>query len=105
MVPLNFAMYHEIKLPSTAKDAALVGALMVSSFYGQMLITRALQVEEAGIVSIIRICGETFFAFVFDMAVFGKMPDTYTISGAVLVLFALGVLSFGKYITSLDEDE
>jgi len=37
--------------------------LAVFSFYGQMLLTKALQAEEAGLVSVTRASSEVFYDF------------------------------------------
>ena len=44
-------------------------ALGILSFYGQMLLTRALQAEEAALVSVTRSASEVFFAFLFQVSI------------------------------------
>ena len=48
-------------------------ALGILSFYGQMLLTRALQTEEAALVSVTRSASEVFFAFLFQVGTDGAL--------------------------------
>lgn len=97
-------VFYDFKLPTTGYSAYLVSILAILSFYGQMLLTKAIQIEEAGVVSVVRVSGEAFFAFVFQIIIFKEMPDWYSIVGAVLVLSSVFLLSFRKYVLSLPDD-
>lgn len=103
MTIVNWTFY-DFKLPTTGYSAYLITILAVLSFYGQLLLTKAIQLEEAGVVSVVRVSGEAFFAFVFQVIIFGEMPDIYTIIGAILVLSSVFLLSFRKYVISLPDE-
>lgn len=90
-------------LPRCGWDRFLVLALAVFSFGGQMLLTVALQVEQAGPVSIAR-CSDIVFAFIWQMIFFHEVPTIYSIIGAVLVVSAVLLSGLRKYLIALPED-
>lgn len=51
-------IFYDFRLPTTGTSAYLVSILAILSFYGQMLLTKAIQIEEAGVVSVVRVSGE-----------------------------------------------
>ena len=57
MLIINY-IFYDFHLPTTGYSAYLITVLAVFSFYGQMLLTKAIQVEEAGVVSVVRVSGE-----------------------------------------------
>lgn len=58
-----------------------------------MLLTRALQAEEAALVSVTRSACEVFFAFLFQIIIFQEMPTVSSIIGAALVTSAVMLTS------------
>ncbi|XP_074597855.1 serine/threonine-protein kinase polo [Brevipalpus obovatus] len=92
------------ELPECGIAPWLLMILAVLSFYAQMCLTRALQVEEAGIVSVTRSSGELFLAFIFQIFIFQKIPDLCTVLGAILITTAVLLTSLRKYIVTLPGD-
>ncbi|KAH9395246.1 hypothetical protein TYRP_021005 [Tyrophagus putrescentiae] len=80
-------------LPIGDHTPYLLFALAVLSFYGQVLMTKAIQLEEAGVVAVVRGSSEAVFSFVLEVTVFGVQPDMYSILGALLVLFSVVLLT------------
>ncbi|XP_054925870.2 solute carrier family 35 member G1-like [Dermacentor andersoni] len=91
-------------LPRTAFDGCLLVALGAFSFGGQLLLTRALQLEQAGPVSMVRSAADIIFVFAWQVAFFGEVPDHYTVSGAVLVSTCLVFTGLRKWILGLPEN-
>lgn len=82
----------------------LLVVLGILSFYAQLMLTKALKVEEAGIVSVTRSSGELILAFFFQILIFNNMPDLNTVIGAILVSSAVILTSIRKYIVTLPGD-
>ncbi|KAI1285031.1 Solute carrier family 35 member G1 [Halotydeus destructor] len=59
--------------------------LAVLSFYAQLLLTKALQIEEASLVSVTRSSMEVVCAFIFQIIFFKKVPEWSAFIGALLV--------------------
>lgn len=92
------------RLPACGIAPWLLTVLSVLSFYAQMLLTRALQIEEAGIVSVSRSSAELVLAFIFQITLFRQIPDGCTIIGSLLVSCAVVLTSLRKYIITLPGD-
>uniref|UniRef100_T1KUT0 EamA domain-containing protein n=2 Tax=Tetranychus urticae TaxID=32264 RepID=T1KUT0_TETUR len=92
------------KLPECGMGPWLLVILAIASFYAQLLLTKALQNEEAGLVSVTRASSEVFFAFITQIFLFRRMPDIYSIVGALLVTSAVLLTSLRKYILTLSPD-
>ncbi|RWS27898.1 transmembrane protein-like protein [Leptotrombidium deliense] len=92
------------KLPKCGIAPWLLMLLAIFSFYGQFLLTRALQLEEAGLVSVVRAAAEVFFAFLFQILLFKQIPDMYSFIGAFLVTSAVLLTSVRKWVTTLADN-
>ena len=53
---------NEINLPTEGFTPYLVMLVGIGSFYAQLFITRAIQIEEAGVVSVVRTSGEVMLS-------------------------------------------
>ena len=98
------SMLSGFKLPNCGASPWLLMILAVLSFYGQLLLTMALQVEEAGMVSVTRSSAEVAFAFLFQIIIFREFPDVWSIIGASLVTAAVILTSARKWVISLPDD-
>lgn len=79
----------------------LMMSIGLTCFTGQVLYTKALQVEEAGIISMVSGCQELILAFIFQITIFREVPGIQTIIGATLVLMAILFTGLRKYLTTL----
>lgn len=86
--------------PKCGTERLLTVALGVFSFSGQMLLTIAAQLEEAGLVAIARTV-DVVFAFVWQIIFFNEMPNVFSIVGAVLVTSSVVLIGFRKWIMSM----
>jgi drug/metabolite transporter (DMT)-like permease len=98
---LAYTVHDGLSLPTDPVVPWLLVLLGVFSFYGQMLLTRALQVEEAALVSVTRCASEVFFAFVFQVTFFRQMPTWFSVIGAALVTSAVMLTSVRKWVATL----
>nr|XP_037272737.1 solute carrier family 35 member G1-like [Rhipicephalus microplus] len=94
----------ELLLPRTVFDGSLLFGLGALSFSGQLLLTRALQLEQAGPVSMVRSSADIILVFAWQVALFSEVPDCYTISGAVLVTACVLFTGLRKWIDTLPEN-
>lgn len=76
----------------------LVLAVGAFSFLSQLALTKALELEEAGPVSVLMAAGDIILAFILDMTLFKDTPDIYTIAGTVLVVSSVMLIGFKKWL-------
>lgn len=57
MIIIDYVFFG-FKLPTNGYSPYIIFLIGIFSFYAQLLLTRALQIEEAGVVSVIRTSGE-----------------------------------------------
>lgn len=86
--------------PKCGSERLLVIALGVFSFSGQMLLTIAAQLEEAGLVAIARTV-DVVFAFVWQIMFFNEIPNIFSIAGAVLVTSSVVLIGLRKWMMSM----
>lgn len=80
-------------------------AVGVTSFFGQMMLTKALQVEEAGVVSMFKSSCDLILAFTYQILFFNHYPDGLTIFGSLLVLSGVLLTAVRKYLITLPKDK
>lgn len=90
-------------LPHCGKDRYLIVALALFSFGGQILLTVALKIEQAGPVAIAR-SSDIIFAFVWQVLFFDEIPNRYSIGGAVLVMSSVLLTGLRKWVLALPEN-
>ncbi|CAG2104793.1 unnamed protein product, partial [Medioppia subpectinata] len=91
-------------IPAISANAWLMCLVAIFSFYGQLLLTKALQAEEAGLVSIIRASSELIYSFVFQITIFKEIPDKWSVFGALLVMSSVLMTTARKWIITLPKD-
>ncbi|KAK7873131.1 hypothetical protein R5R35_006357 [Gryllus longicercus] len=89
-------------VPRCGWDRALVVALALFSFGGQILLTLALQLEQAGPVAIAR-SADIVFAFIWQVLFFQEVPNRYSIGGAVLVTSSVVLTGLRKWALALPD--
>lgn len=90
-------------LPPCGSDRYLIVALAIFSFLGQILLTVALQLEQAGPVSIAR-SSDIVFAFIWQVLFFDEIPNLFSIGGAILVMSSVVLTGLRKWILALPAD-
>jgi len=89
-------------IPRCGLDRLLVVALALFSFGGQILLTLALQLEQAGPVAIAR-SADIVFAFIWQVLFFQEVPNRYSIGGAILVTSSVVLTGLRKWALALPE--
>ncbi|KAK6636552.1 hypothetical protein RUM43_010214 [Polyplax serrata] len=90
-------------IPKCGMDRILIVALAFFSFSGQILLTLALQLEQAGPVAIAR-SADIVFAFIWQILFFKEVPNIYSVAGAVLVTSSVILTGLRKWALSLPPD-
>lgn len=90
-------------MPYCNSDRWLVIALGVFSFLGQILLTIALQLEEAGPVAIAR-SADIVFAFIWQMLFFREIPNGYSVVGAVVITASVILTGLKKWSQTLPRE-
>ncbi|XP_050070445.1 solute carrier family 35 member G1 [Anopheles maculipalpis] len=89
--------------PLCGTDRLLVIALALFSFGGQILLTLALQYEQAGPVAIAR-SADIVFAFIWQIMFFKETPSLYSVLGALLVVSSVVLSGLRKWALALPRD-
>ncbi|XP_063864838.1 solute carrier family 35 member G1-like isoform X2 [Scylla paramamosain] len=87
-------------VPRCGYERYLILAIGVFSFGGQILLTKALQLEQAGPVSIAR-TADVVFAFIWQAVFFKELPDLLSLMGALLVISCVFLTGLRKWLLSL----
>ncbi|XP_057654918.1 solute carrier family 35 member G1 [Diorhabda carinulata] len=87
-------------MPPCGMDRYLIVALAIFSFMGQILLTLALQMEQAGPVAIAR-SSDIVFAFIWQVIFFNEIPNKFSIGGAMLVLCSVVLIGLRKWVMAL----
>ncbi|VEN46646.1 unnamed protein product [Callosobruchus maculatus] len=90
-------------LPPCGLDRYLIVALAFFSFLGQILLTLALQMEQAGPVAIAR-SSDIVFAFMWQVLFFNEIPNKYSVGGAILVMSSVLLTGLRKWILAMPQD-
>lgn len=100
---VSYFVFGQLCLPVCGSDRLLVLALAIFSFLGQILLTLALQLEQAGPVALAR-SSDIFFAFIWQMIFFKEAPNRYSLIGATLVIISVVLTALRKWLLTLPSD-
>lgn len=92
------------KLPDCGLAPWLLTLLAVLSFYAQLMLTKALQVEEASLVSVTRSSMEVVCAFIFQIVIFQEIPEWTAFVGAFLVSTSVMLTSARKWVGNVPDN-
>lgn len=96
-------MMHGFTIPTAFYQWTLIILLGIFSFCGQLLLTMALQLEQAGPVSVVRAATDITLAFIWQLWLFHDVPDSWSITGALIVTSCVLLTSLRKWIVSLPD--
>ncbi|GFY70336.1 solute carrier family 35 member G1 [Trichonephila inaurata madagascariensis] len=94
----------EYSLPECGWDATLMMLVGVLGFFGHCFLVMAIQVEEAGIVSIMKSSTDIIISLILQIIFFDLSPDVYNLGGAALVIFSVSMIGFRKWLQNLPKD-
>ncbi|CAG2175509.1 unnamed protein product, partial [Oppiella nova] len=97
------ALMDGFSAPKTLTEWLLIILLGIFSFCGQILLTRSLQLEQAGPVSVVRAATDIALAFVWQLWLFNDVPDIWSITGAFLVTNCIIITSVRKWVLTQPE--
>lgn len=75
------------QMPQQPSSFALIGAIGIVSAIGQMMLIKALQTTEAGVLAPFAYVG-LLFSVIWGQVIFGEVPDTATLLGATVIVGA-----------------
>ncbi|XP_064098540.1 solute carrier family 35 member G1 [Macrobrachium rosenbergii] len=102
LTPIVSWMSGDMCVPRCGNERYLILAIGAFSFGGQILLTKALQLEQAGPVSIAR-TADVVFAFIWQAIFFNELPDMLSLVGALLVTSCVFLTGLRKWVVSLPE--
>ncbi|GFR00652.1 solute carrier family 35 member G1 [Trichonephila clavata] len=94
----------EYSLPECGWDATLMMMVGVLGFFGHCFLVMAIQVEEAGIVSVMKSSTDIIISLILQIIFFDLSPDIYNLGGAALVVFSVSMIGFRKWLQNLPKD-
>uniref|UniRef100_A0A8C5NXU7 Solute carrier family 35 member G1 n=2 Tax=Jaculus jaculus TaxID=51337 RepID=A0A8C5NXU7_JACJA len=89
----------EWSLPYCGLDRLFLILIGLFGLGGQILITKALQVEKAGPVALMKTM-DIVFAFIFQIAFFNRVPTWWTVGGALCVVASSTGATIRKWVQS-----
>ncbi|KAF5287174.1 hypothetical protein FQR65_LT12303 [Abscondita terminalis] len=89
-------------VPPCGADRYFIVALALFSFGGQILLTVALQMEQAGPVAIAR-SSDIVFAFIWQVWFFDEVPNKFSVGGAFLVMTSVILTALRKWVLALPD--
>lgn len=92
-------------VPTKAIEWFYILILAFLSFTGQVLLTRSLQLEAAGVVAVVRAATDISLAFLWQILFFTQYPDAWSTSGAMLVTFCVLLTGTRKWLLSLPDHD
>ncbi|XP_046454519.1 solute carrier family 35 member G1-like [Daphnia pulex] len=95
---------NELCLPACGHDRWLMVLLAIFSFAGQILLTMALQHEQAGPVAIAR-SADVVFAFIWQVIFLNEIPGWISLIGALLVTTSVLLTGVRKWVEGLDNHD
>ncbi|KAL3172760.1 hypothetical protein MRX96_012802 [Rhipicephalus microplus] len=90
-------------LPRCGLGRVIFASFTVLSFLEQLVLIKALQMENAGPVSVVIAAMDVVFMFAVELILFGNIPDKYSFTGATLVSVCVFLQMAKKTVTESHE--
>lgn len=97
------SILNGFSMPATPFEWYLIVVLSIFSFCGQLLLTRSLQLEQAGPVAVVRATTDIALAFLWQLIIFKETPDIWSICGALVVSSCIVLTAIRKWALSLPD--
>lgn len=91
-------------LPRCGLGRLIFASFAVLSFLEHLVLIKALQMENAGPVSVVIAAMDVVFMFAVELILFGNIPDKYSFTGATLVSVCVFLQMAKKTVTEAQED-
>lgn len=92
----------EVHIPKGTRDFGLLVANGICGVVGQSLMVLSLQIEEAGLVSLMRTI-DIVLAFVYQISFLGQKPTLLSIGGAIIIFGTCVACALKKYFDARPE--
>jgi len=89
-----------LKVPELLPDIVMLCGVATLTFFGQLFVLLAIRMGQVGSVSVIRSC-DIFFSFLWQYLFLKTEPEAFGILSAILIILAVWLVSFRKWLTTL----
>ncbi|XP_030018993.1 solute carrier family 35 member G1 [Sphaeramia orbicularis] len=96
---ITLSVLGEWKLPSCGRDRWLLMLIAVLGIAGQSFLTKALQIEKAGPVALMRTV-DVVLAFIFQFIFFNRAPTWWSLGGALCVVASTSGVALRKWYSN-----
>ncbi|XP_026171297.1 solute carrier family 35 member G1 [Mastacembelus armatus] len=96
---ITVSVLGEWKIPFCGRDRWMLMLIAVLGIVGQTFLTKALQIEKAGPVSLMRTV-DVVLAFIFQFIFFNRAPTLWSLGGALCVVASTSGVALRKWYTS-----
>lgn len=96
---ITVSVLGEWKLPPCGRDRWMLMLIAVLGIAGQTFLTKALQIEKAGPVALMRTV-DVLLAFIFQFIFFNRMPTMWTLGGALCIVASTSGVALRKWYSN-----
>lgn len=96
---ITVSILGEWKIPSCGRDRWMLMLIAVLGIAGQSFLTKALQIEKAGPVALMR-TADVVLAFIFQFIFFNRAPTWWSLGGALCVVASTSGIALRKWFNS-----
>lgn len=96
---ITVSVLGEWKIPSCGRDRWLLMLIAVLGIAGQSFLTKALQIEKAGPVALMRTV-DVVLAFIFQFIFFNRAPTWWSLGGALCVVASTSGVALRKWYSN-----
>lgn len=96
---ITVSVLGEWKIPSCGRDRWMLMLIAVLGIAGQSFLTKALQIEKAGPVALMRTV-DVVLAFIFQFIFFNRAPTWWSLGGALCVVASTSGIALRKWFSS-----
>lgn len=93
---ITVSVLGEWKLPSCGRDRWILVLIAVLGIAGQTFLTKALQIEKAGPVALMRTV-DVVLAFIFQFIFFSRAPTWWSLGGALCIVASTSGIALRKW--------
>lgn len=96
---ITVSVLGEWKLPPCGRDRWMLMLIAVLGIAGQTFLTKALQIEKAGPVALMRTV-DVLLAFIFQFIFFNRVPTLWTLGGALCIVVSTSGVALRKWYSN-----
>lgn len=96
---ITVSILGEWKIPHCGRDRWLLMLIAVLGIAGQAFLTKALQIEKAGPVALMRTV-DVVLAFIFQFIFFNRAPTMWSLGGALCVVLSTSGVALQKWYSN-----